>query len=83
MRFGRVVERHDVGMPVEDGLNDAALHALSAAVDQADFEQAGLARGADVFVNDGWDVARVKGMEVEGILDRNAVNHGGKPNDNW
>jgi hypothetical protein len=25
----------------------------------------------------------VKGMEVEGILDRNAVNHGGKPNDNW
>ena len=65
MRFRRVVEALDERVPLERGLDDAALDAVAAAVNQSDLAQAGLVRGGDVLLDDRLDVARVEGVEVE------------------
>ena len=52
-------------MPLEGGLDDAALHAGAAAVNQPHLAQAGLVRGLDVLLDDRPDVARMEGVEVE------------------
>ena len=60
-------------MPLECRLDDAALHASAAAVNQSYLAQAGLLGGADVFVDDRRDVSSGEGMQVECVLDRNAM----------
>jgi hypothetical protein len=73
MGFRRIVEALDERVPLQGGLDDAALHAGAAAVNQPHFAQAGLVRGLDVLLDDGPDVARVEGVKVEGALDRDSV----------
>lgn len=65
-----VPELHHQRMPLEGVLNDAALDAPAATVDHTDFAKAGGVRGADVFLDDGLDVARRKRMEVDDGVDR-------------
>ena len=60
-------------MLLEDGLDDRALRAAAASVNQAKFPQAGLVRGAYVLIDDGRDVARRERMEVELPFDGDAV----------
>lgn len=60
-------------MTLERGLDDAALDAGAAAVNQANFAQAGGVRGADVLVDDRTDLARVERVEVERVFDWNLV----------
>ena len=60
-------------MAVECGLHDAALHAFPAPVDETDVVKPGLRGRSDVFVDDGRNVARREGMEVELRFDGNAV----------
>ena len=74
MGFRRVEEGHDVIVLLEDRLNDSTLDTLTATVNQTNLGQASLARGADVFVDDGRDVTWMEGMQVERALDRNAHN---------
>src|SRR3954471_23272463 len=69
----RVVERTHQRVAFERGLDDAALHAGAAAVNQANLAQPGTMRGADVLVDDRTDVARVEGVEVERVFDWNLV----------
>ena len=73
MRGGVVPELRDQRMPLEDGLHDRALRAAAASVNQAKLPQAGLVRGAYVLVDDGRDVARREGMEIELRFDGDAV----------
>jgi hypothetical protein len=70
MGLGIVVELRHERMAVENLLDDAALDALAAAMNQPDFPQASRVRGADVFVNDRGNVWRGEGMKVEALLDR-------------
>ena len=60
-------------MPVERRVHGGALHPDSPSVHQAHLAQSGLGRGADVLLDDGADVARREGMEVELRLDRYGV----------
>ena len=71
MRLGRVVELDDERMLFEDVLDDAALHADAASVDQAYGAETRVVRSADVFVYDRRDIGRSNRMEVERILQRN------------
>lgn len=52
VRFRRVPELFDQRMPIERLLDDAALHALAAAMDEAHLAESGGMRGRDVLVND-------------------------------
>ena len=69
--IGVVPELGDQRMLLERRLHDAALHAAAAAVDEAQLAQAGFVRGADVLLDDGRDVARGEGVEIELRLDGN------------
>ncbi len=71
MRVVIVPEFDDERVPFQLSLNDAALDAAPAPVDDADFAQAGGGGGVDVFVDHGGDVSGWEGMEVERVLDRN------------
>ena len=62
-------------MLLQHVLDDAALNAFAAAVDQADLTEAGFVRGVDVFRDDRCDVTRRELVQVEVVLDRNAVRH--------
>jgi hypothetical protein len=57
----------------ERGLHDSALHACAAPVYQPHLAQSRLVRGLDVFIDDGRDVARREGMEIERAVDGNLV----------
>ena len=57
-------------MALERGLDDAALDAGAAAVNQSNLAQAGGVRRADILVDNRTDVARVEGVEVERVFDR-------------
>jgi len=63
------VEALDQRMPLQGRLDDAALHAGAAPVNQPHLAQAGLVRRVDVFLDDRLDVARLEGVEVEGAFD--------------
>jgi len=76
----RVVAKFDdQRMAIESSLDDAALHALAASVHETNVAKTGKDGGIDVVADDGGDVLRCEGVEVELGLDRNAdriVNHG-------
>jgi len=63
-------------MPFQRSLDQCTLDALPAAVNQANLPQSGGCRGPHVLLGDGHDIARVKGMQVDGIFDRDVVGHG-------
>lgn len=66
----RVVKFAHERVLVQRALNDAALDAFAAAVNQTHLPQSCSVRGADVFVDDRRDVLGQKGMKVEAIVDR-------------
>ena len=59
-------------MAREERLDDGALHADAAAVDQPHFGKPSGMRGVQVFGDDRGDVARRERVEIERILDRDA-----------
>ena len=65
MRLRRIPEFGDEGMAFERLLYDAALNAAAAPVNEADLAETLLPRGVHVLLDDGLDVARREGMEVE------------------
>ena len=72
MRPGIVPEFHDAGMLVKGSLDDAALHAAAAAVDQPYFAQAGGSSGVDKLLHDRRDVSWGERVEIQLALDRDA-----------
>jgi hypothetical protein len=76
VRLRGIPEFDDERVSFERLLHDAALNAAAAAVYQTDLAQAAVPRGGDVLVDNGWDVARSEGVEVEGVFDRNSTRHG-------
>src|SRR4029077_20758065 len=72
MRLRRIPEFGDEGMAFERLLDDAALNAAAAPVNKADLAETLLPRGVHVLFDDGLDVARREGMEVEAGFNRNA-----------
>ena len=68
---GRIVEKfHYERIAFERVLHDPALDSPPSPVDQTHLTQAGRMRGAEVLMNDGRDVARREGMQIERVLDR-------------
>src|SRR5262245_56650952 len=59
-------------MPFERLLDDAALHAGAAAMNQPHLPQPGGVCLGEVLFNDRRDVARREGVQIEGAFDRNA-----------
>jgi hypothetical protein len=75
---GIVPEFDDAGMLVEGRLDDASLHAATAAVDQPDFAEAGGGRRVDVVLDNRWNVAGRKRVQIEFRFDRDsngAISH--------
>ena len=75
MSFRRIPELDDERMPIERLLNDAALNATAAAVNETDFAESRIVRRVHVLFNDRLDVARIEGMEVDGAFNRDAFGH--------
>lgn len=75
MGLGVVPELRDERVSVQDLLHDSPLDPAAPAVDQAYLPEAGLGRHRDVFVDDRGDLARMERMQVERILERDAVRH--------
>ena len=73
--FRRVPELLDQRMPIERLLDDAALHARAAAMDQAHLAKASFVGGGDVFIDNRRDVPGSEGVEVEEMFDRYAMHH--------
>ena len=76
MGLGGVPEFDDKRVAFESVLNDAALYAAAAAMNQTNFTEASFPCRVHVFLDHRLDVARLEGMEVQRILDRDAVRHG-------
>jgi hypothetical protein len=72
VRFVIVPELDDLGVPFEGCLDDAALDAAAASVDDAHLMEAGGGCCIDVFVNDRGHVARRERVKIELVLDRNS-----------
>lgn len=70
VRVRVVPEFGDEGVTLECGLDDPALDAAPAAVHQPELAQPGFVRGAYVFLDDGRNVRRREGMEIEFRFDR-------------
>src|SRR5207248_1876405 len=66
--LGRIGVARDERMGGQERLHAGALHADAAAVDQPDLGEAAGMGGDQVFVDDGADVLRAEGMQVERIL---------------
>jgi hypothetical protein len=69
-------------MLVEGSLDDAALHAATAAVDQPDFAEAGGGRRVDVFLDNRWNVAGRKRVQIEFRFDgdsKRVISHHHQP----
>ena len=70
---GRIVEKfNDEVVALEHLLNDGALDAAPAAVNQSHLSQAGSMSLADVLIDDRWNVVGSERMEIERRLDRNS-----------
>ncbi len=67
-----VPELDDLLVPVERGLDDAALDAAAASVHETDLAQAGCRGGVDVLRDHRGDVPRREGVEIELAFDGNA-----------
>lgn len=76
MSLRRVPELRDERMLVERRLDDPALHAFPAPVNQPHFAQTPGVRFGDVRVHDRLDVPRVERVKVERIFDWDADVHG-------
>jgi len=63
-------------MVFERLLDDPALHALAASVNQPHLAEAGFVCGSDVLDDHRRDIARREGMEVERIFDWNSFQDG-------
>jgi hypothetical protein len=57
-------------MAGQERLHDRALHAAAPAMDEPYLDEGPGAGGRQVFLHDGRDVARVKRVQIEGVLDR-------------
>src|SRR5262245_5447361 len=71
MRLRRIPEFDDERMTLERLLDDAPLNTLAPAVDETDLAVTGFPGGFDVVADEGLDLARSKGMQVDRVLDRN------------
>src|SRR5712691_548252 len=69
---GIVPEFDDAGMLVESSLDDAALYAAAAAMDQPDFAEAGGRGRVDVGMHDRWNIAGRERVQIELRLDRDS-----------
>jgi hypothetical protein len=69
MRVGIIKEFGDERVVVEQLLYDAALDALSAAMDETKLSEACLVCGVDIVVHDRRDVLRDKRVEIEATVD--------------
>ena len=69
MCLRRVPEFHDERMLLERVLDDAALHAFTASVNQAHFAQTRLMRGADVLLDDRRNITRRERVEIDRAFD--------------
>ena len=76
MRLRRVPEFHDERVVLERLLDDATLHAFATPVNQPHLAQTGFMRRADVLDDDGGDVARCEGVEIDRRFDRNFLQDG-------
>ena len=74
----RVPELHDERVVLERLLDDAPLNTFAASVNQPHLAQACFVCRADVFLDDGCDVARRKGVEVERGFDGNLSSRMGR-----
>ena len=72
MRFRRVPELGDERVAFKRLLNDAALHAAAAAVNQAHLAQPAFRRRADVLLDNRLDITRRKGVQVQRVFNRDA-----------
>src|ERR1043166_6101932 len=68
--LGRIRIARDQRMGGQEGLHTGALDADAAAVDQPDLAEASRVGGDQVLVDDGADVLRPEGVQVERVLDR-------------
>ena len=76
VRFRRVPELRDQWMVFEHLLNDAALDAFAASMNQSHFAQAGFVRRSDILLDDRCHIAWCEGMQVERIFDRDLFQDG-------
>jgi hypothetical protein len=65
-----VPEFRDQRVAIERGLYDAALDAAAAPMNKTHFAQSRSGGGIDVVPDDGWDVSRREGVEIELALNR-------------
>ena len=77
VRVRVVVKLDDERMAVERRLNDAALNAAAASVDQSQLAQSRRVCRVDVFIDDRGDIRRLEHVEIELGLDRNPVDVAG------
>jgi hypothetical protein len=52
-------------MAFERGLNDAALNAFATTVNQPHFPEPGVVRGAQIFLDHRWNVARRERVQID------------------
>ena len=67
------MKRDDIRMPPQDGMNDFALHADAASVDDAHLSESPAHSLVEVFVDDNLDFLWLESVEVDGILDRDVM----------
>jgi hypothetical protein len=72
MCFRRVPELRDERVAIEGLLDDAALDALAAAVNQPDLTKAGVVRSGDVLLDHRRDISWRERVEVQEIFYRDA-----------
>jgi len=60
-----VPEFDDTRMTVQGSLDDAALHAAAAAMDQPDFTETGGGRRVDICLHDRWNIAGREGVQIK------------------
>jgi hypothetical protein len=76
MRDGIVPELDDPWVPIEHGLDNAPLHAPTAAMNQPDFPEAGSRRLIQVLVNHRRNVAWRECVQIQRRRNRNSEGHG-------
>ena len=72
MRLGSIPELDDERVAFEDLLNDAALNAAPAAVNQTHLAQPSFCRRGDVLLDHGLDITRSKGVKVQRVFNRDS-----------
>ena len=82
MRVAAVPELGDERMPLERLLDDPALDAFAAAVNEADLPQACVVRRVHVLLDDRFDIPGRERVQVETMFDRDPVRHF-TPADTW